>query len=544
MNTLDVAAMRITRTAFGVKVEPPIIGLKILNACAVLPASPETGGMLRRSSRSLFARPTALADVSYAIAPRYQEPLLRQLLARVGAPVTVSGPVPTVWAPSEPPNGTVFLDTHMINAVARHERLLITYRAGSVSPAALVVQAVVAFKQKSVAVLVKTLDEATEITNLLTQAGVASVLFTRETPQNDGRSRVPVAVCTFSAAGHDDVALHHRDLVLVDALDALEERGTQALSSAGAARVVGFRPSDTPLSPTDAGRLLETYGPVEVHVPGHGLTTRAVVFGFAPVHGGNTLHNDMNIVELKTRGIWNNDLRTRRFAKLGTALATGNTAAVANFLPSAQAAMIPTRPCRVLMIVENAVHGNNVVNRVPADWEVRGAGLCRRQQSAHPNAGWGAPGDGARCSIVCTFEALKTLRLSEFDVVIRLDGGCGMLPLCTSALDTATDLPPVVIIDCDDRFHPDLAGAARQRQDEYRRAGWHRAGDPVGFDELERYLARHPDGDKYRRLLDDVARAVRPPRRGARDPVSSRRSLRGAKPDCRDVTTSKSGQDE
>ena len=126
MNTLDMPAMRVTRTAFDVRVEPPVIGLKILNACAVLPASPETGGMLRRSSRALFAHHGGRADVGYVTAPRYQEPLLRQLLARAGASVTVSGPAPTVWTPSEPPAGTVFQDVLMVSAVGCHERLVVT----------------------------------------------------------------------------------------------------------------------------------------------------------------------------------------------------------------------------------------------------------------------------------------------------------------------------------------------------------------------------------------------------------------------------------
>jgi hypothetical protein len=85
---------------------------------------------------------------------------------------------------------------------------------------------------------------------------------------------------------------------------------------------------------------------------------------------------------------------------------------------------------------------------------------------------------------IATFDGLRSRPLQDVDVVVRADGGTGLLPLAPSSLASPSSQParPLVVIDVLDRHDPELESARRSRECAYMEAGWRPAGcDAVDF---------------------------------------------------------------
>jgi hypothetical protein len=119
--------------------------------------------------------------------------------------------------------------------------------------------------------------------------------------------------------------------------------------------------------------------------------------------------------------------------------------------------------------------------------------------------------------LVVTFEGLKAAFRAPVrpDVLIRADGGVGPLPLSDNTLlDSPSFRQPVLLVDFADTFDRRLADRAQGRAIAYRERGWTELDDPHPTPDLDRYLAVHPHGRQYRRLIDRYARESR--RQGGR----------------------------
>jgi hypothetical protein len=89
---------------------------------------------------------------------------------------------------------------------------------------------------------------------------------------------------------------------------------------------------------------------------------------------------------------------------------------------------------------------------------------------------------------------LANLDLSCAGVLVRADGGVGPPPLAPAQLIEPDDGParPLLLLDFDDRHHPELRRRTRLRREAYAERGWLAPGvDPVRA-RVERFLATRP----------------------------------------------------
>jgi retron-type reverse transcriptase len=185
-------------------------------------------------------------------------------------------------------------------------------------------------------------------------------------------------------------------------------------------------------------------------------------------------------------------------------MGSGSMASLPAHLRRVLACRVQRGDRRVAVVAANADHANRLLDQLPPGWAGVGDGV--RPTSAGPVLpGWGQPVGAPHQRAVVIVGALTGFPLGTYDVVVRADGGAGPLPAGVDLGTHVTDAPPVLLVDVHDRFDRDLDRAARHRRAAYRRAGWAAADEPDGFGDLNVYLAWHPCGDGYRRVMMGVA---------------------------------------
>ncbi len=512
-NTTDRITATVAISTAGAAVYPPLSGLDLLTAREVVTADARSPLRLKWAVRPLFTPRRDLAGTPCATGPLPLAPLAAELVRAAGGQVRMPAPVP--WAPAAL-DPQLCPDAGMIRAIAREPWLTVRYNPRCVDRLRLAVQIPLAFKDKTVAVVAKTEAQVDAFAAMAGNAGLEVTVFSgprdRELPRparRDGHLRHQVAVGTFAGLAHDDALLSRRDIVVVlDVLEGLEKRALRVIECARPGRLIGLLSDKAGVPPADLDRLMKVYGLAEVRVGAHGMTDRPVVYG-SVVYKGTRLKPGLSPAKVKELGVWANVERNRRIADIVTALSSGNHRAIAKLLSQALRRKLPTRAeragagSRVAVVVENANHGNELFSMLPGCIGV-GRGLQPVPAAGRSTPGWGEPAGANHDNVVCTFDGSKETRLGEFDVVIRADGGTGPLPL---AADFGSENPTareLVFIDIDDRFHFELERNGRARMVGYRRLGWQRVIEPAGFDQLRRYLARHPRGDAIRAHLRDV----------------------------------------
>lgn len=512
-NSITATTVTIRTAGAVASIAPPLAGLDLLTVREVVATADGVPLKLKWVTRPLFATGRDLAGTPCAIGPAALAPLAAELVHAAGGKVRM--PATIEWTPAAL-DPQLCPDPRMIGAVAREPWLTVRY-GRSVDRLRLAVQIPLGFTDKTVAVITKTEKQVDAFAAMAREAGLDVMTFCgpRQAelprPQIDpkGGLRNQVAVGTFAGLAHDDALFSRREIVIVlDVLEGLEKRALLAIESANPGRLVGFLADDARVPPTDRDRLMKVYGLAEVRVGRHGMTDRPVVYG-SVVYKGSGLKPGLSPAKVKELGVWSNVERNRRIVDIATALSSGNYRAIAKLLSKGLCNRLPPLAeragagFRVAVVVENANHGNELLSMLPG-WAGIGRGLRPVPSAGRSTPGWGEPAGANRDNVVCTFDGLKEVPLGEFDVVIRADGGTGLLP---PAADFGSENPTareLVFIDIDDRFHFELERNGRARMAGYRRLGWRRAIEPAGFDQLRRYLARHPRGDAIRAVLRDV----------------------------------------
>ncbi len=509
------AAMVTIRTAeTGAAVYPPLSGLNVLTAREVVAADARSPLRLKWETGTLFTPGEDLAGTPCATGPLPLAPLAAELVRAAGGKVRMPAPAPWVPAALDP---QLCPDAGMIRAIAREPWLIVRYNPQSVDRLRLAVQIPLAFKDKTVAVVAKTEGQVDAFAAMAREAGLDVTTFSgprqgefpRPRIDREGALRNQVAVGTFAGLAHDDALLQRRDIVIVlDVLEGLEKRALTAIECARPGRLVGLLSDKARVPAADLDRLTKIYGLAEVRVGRHGVTDRAVVYGSVP-YKGSGLKPGLSPAKVKELGVWSNLERNRRIADVATALCAGDRRAIANLLPKGLGNKLPSLTdragggYRVAVVVENATHGNTLLSMLPG-WAGTGRGLRPGPSSGRTTPGWGQPPGANRDNVVCTFDGLKKIPLGEFDVVIRADGGTGPLPGSIDVGSADPKAKELVFVDIDDRFHRELERNGRKRRAAYRRLGWQSIAESVEFDQLRRYLARHPRGDAIHALLKDV----------------------------------------
>jgi hypothetical protein len=165
--------------------------------------------------------------------------------------------------------------------------------------------------------------------------------------------------------------------------------------------------------------------------------------------------------------------------------------------PAVASALMGRPATSVLVLVENVEHAEVLANRLP------GWSLCAKDAAS--------PGPTLTGRVIATWEGAKDLDVSEWDVVIRADGGMGLTPLLDAEAivfgknNIATNRAPdpidnymgqtehrLLLIDFDDKHHPLLRKWSRNRWSAYAEKGWFGLGvDPVEA-RVERFLSSRP----------------------------------------------------
>jgi hypothetical protein len=320
------------------------------------------------------------------------------------------------------------------------------------------------------------------------------------------RSDVRVVVGTAGGLARDDAQFWLAELVvLTDARSTFESDASFALQSESPVddrRIVGFLDAGQTLSRIDAVRLIDRYGPTEVYVPAYGHEIRSVEYVFVTNSHGPSGDDSDNSAVKKGRLVWRNDRRNRLIAKLVRAFASGNAETVQKRVRNLTSGYVD-RPLVVGVVVESPLHGRRLVELL--------AGPPSPTTDPLGAACSGAVGTD-RDSRVLTFDQLAkdADALSRLDVLVRADGGTGMLPMRPNTLVVpAGATRPLLVVDFGDEVDPWLAARGRGRRQAYRDAGWARHGDRFPTPELDRYLRLHPMGRAIRRRIDEVRRRAR-----------------------------------
>jgi len=465
---------------------------------------------LQRTSQSLFVERDGPAGLRMTVAGAL-EPLVVQLLEMLNLPYTLTGRRPSALATT-----TDTTDLHLLHAIAANEHLVIRHGQYAVDVACAILQIARSFPAIRIVVIVKHIAEVRRIADRLRAVGIDVARFTSQDRADQSFSRV--AVATYQHAGNEQVGLWDTDVVIVEnVVDAMSEDGRMAIQSAHrdhptAPRVIGFAAADFTPSINQYAELLTVYGPVEIVVPRHGAVVREVMYALLPVAGlksqaagQDQLDVDNNVGHAKQVAVWRNPIRNRLISRLALGFANGDVEAVGSRFPELVDHLQAGKPVSVLVVVENGVHAANLLHGRLRGWSAVGPEIGRVPPLA-PRWGWPV---GKPMPSICTFAGLAAMNVANFDVIVRADAGTGTLPLSKNALVTGNStLPPLLLVDFDDWRDPALAPHAERRRAAYEAAGWVQIGNCREHRELRRFLDRHPQGQKLKRRIEQMAKLI------------------------------------
>lgn len=333
-----------------------------------------------------------------------------------------------------------------------------------------------AYPRARIAVLAGSHETINEITGRIRRHGIAcEVSVSNRTAPDSAR----IVVGTAAGLAGYGVALEHRHFLLdADCLSNLSDLGKSPLRHAWRARKLGFLRSGTQLSPSEEDLLRAHFGFQELHLSGDGKRQRGVVVQWREVNGGKRLASDYGtLVDLKRTAYWRNEMVGRIVAKF------------ANTAKESRAGLDSS--AKVVVVVDNVEQTAHVAARLPT-WPIfvaahalgegranLPAAIANRCQRAQP----------ATCAIA-TMAAVKDLAWPSVDVIIRADGGTGVLPFAADALviPNSNPIDPLEIIDLDDRRHPQLGRWTASRKESYDRAGWFGPGGNPARKRVRLYL--------------------------------------------------------
>jgi hypothetical protein len=369
-------------------------------------------------------------------------------------------------------------DLGALRFVAEYDHGLIKYNADRVHPVDLFAQIARAWPRWNVTLVTGNREAVIGIAKSLRVAGLDVFGFTaRNQPCVEKR----VAVATYAGMANNPASPDKQNIVVVlDVAEATSKQARWCRQHLERARLYGLLATQRHLSPYEADLVRSLFGFRATLVPQHGRVLRPVEVLWVPGQGRPPQHEPESILQLKRHGVWNNEARNRQVARIAREFVSGALEQVQKLLPSAAACRQPMRPSGMLVMVDNVEHAVKLMPKLPG-WPVVLSGLAnldglpaeqraeldrRRQGEFVPHG----------CGIV-TEAGLghSTLLWPLVGVVIRADAGTGLPAIPNDALlvpACETAPAPLLVVDLDDRHHPELRRRAQQRRRAYLELGW------------------------------------------------------------------------
>ncbi|HEX3659753.1 MAG TPA: hypothetical protein VHV55_28465 [Pirellulales bacterium] len=382
-------------------------------------------------------------------------------------------------------------DDHVLELIRANSHGQIRYSRDGIDLAWLGAQIVLAFPNATIAFVGASGRRVRRFHRRLRQwVPTATLITDRHRPGEVGR----VVVGTYGNMGHVPVGWNWRRIVIaLDAEEAAAEYAQMALLAAWGARLFAFSPLDRRPAPRNWDRIVATFGLEQVTVPQHGFQCRSVRVATLGIRGGPQLQHKTTNWQLRSNGIWRHRVRNRRISAIATALVAADRQTLQNLCPMCVPAA--ATPVRTLLVTDAVDHALEFAAHLPG-WPLVTAGgvivdgltaLQRAFLAGRGAAAW----DGTRAIVTTT--ALASMNLDAVDAIVWAGGGRHLAPLPADKLiSPARQDRPLLLVDCDDRHHPQLRRWSRLRRDAYEDAGWF----PVGVDPLigriQHFLSQRP----------------------------------------------------
>lgn len=399
---------------------------------------------------------------------------------------------PAVPRPDRIPHGKR-VDVDLFHFTAHQVQGLIRYGPG-VKVWRLIAQLVLVYPDATFAIGTDKIDQAKQIRRKLQRWGVEATLVTANScPEEPGR----VVIGTYVGFAHGNIECPHRTFFLcADARTALHYYPQLCLEQTDARfRLFGFLPAGAKLPASRTVLLRRTFGFAECNIPVHGRRYLNPEVAWYPLRLARTRERGDRSLR---HHLLHNEVRNRKIAKLARKIADGLHADLAG--ESDEAAQLAhiiadTPPGQVVVLVPGIDEALALRRRL--DWALvvdhehrLEDGLTEHQRTAL-RPGWN---DYSRC-IVTEAGFRRGFRFAGDGLIVVIWAGAEKhLPpmpyqkLSVPAEWTATRL---LLIDLDERYHPNLLQWTNQRKQRYRQAEWHAPGQNPLTKRVERFYLRH-----------------------------------------------------
>jgi hypothetical protein len=283
-----------------------------------------------------------------------------------------------------------------------------------------------------------------------------------------------VIVSTYYGLAYEQ--LEHRDIIIVaNAISAIGQRGHDVLEHAQRARLFGITDLNEALSPRERDLLVARFGLVRLRIasPGRQIVPIRTVLRRC---GGGPRISGFDGVDLQRAALWRHAIRNRLVARMARELGRR------------------PEPTNVAVLVENVEHATYLNRYLPGWPVVTGVGVhVRGMRRWQRDIVSGSRIDETTPHIIVTRAGLERIDIHRGHAVVRADGGLG--------LPFGDDVPVgrghdvLLLVDLDDRHHPQLRLRSRQRCDAYLDAGWVPVADPMRA-LVDQFLRRRPRGQR------------------------------------------------
>lgn len=384
------------------------------------------------------------------------------------------------------------IDRAFLEVIRTEPRGLFSYKSGKVQPAKLIAQVAKLWPRLKIVVLVSRIAEAEKLKRQI-KHHLASVECYHHRHSSD--KRVKVAIATYAYAGGGPVGLTKCDIVFVPEPDKFlhSNSGRLCIDHAWEARMYAFQATGKTLAQYDRDQITACFGSQSLTIPAHGYICRPVDVTFMRIDGQRTSPSgaEDNLVDIKRRGIWQHEIRNRRFARLARALSSGDSQFLNKRFPLLDWDSRPLSMSRIVVLADGIDHAGKILRAMPGwslvcapDVWLDGIPAKDQQLLKERRKGW-----TKNRTVIATPTSLPRLR--KIDVLVRMDAGIGLPPLSDHAQRSRTSDDRLLVIDANDRHHLQLRKWTHRRKQEYRQAGWNISGEEPES-QLHQFLASRP----------------------------------------------------